>query len=225
LSIWGAQSTRFTARPSCTSERLLERSAKAVGVSAGVLVAIGGCGEKERLGGLKSRQARSGGGQEAREGEAGMALAVFRCRGGRPFPEKNTGLGPHLEREAINRPPHPPSCLRNPSGPRCVRPAFQLRIHTDPTQRQTLARVARQQPALLARRTFITPTAVRQGTPSPAACQKTLLMSLALLSRSCPGPVPSRAQELQGSASQSLRRRRPRPEVRPPQGPAISRRE
>ncbi|ORY10398.1 ATP synthase complex subunit H-domain-containing protein [Clohesyomyces aquaticus] len=35
--------------------------------------------------------------------------------------------------------------------------------------RQTLARVARQQPAMLSRRTFIVPTAVRQGDSSPIA--------------------------------------------------------
>lgn len=58
------------------------------------------------------------------------------------------------------------SCLRNPSGPRYDPHAASLELLTDPPQRQALVRVARQQPAFVARRTFITPTAVRSGDSS-----------------------------------------------------------
>lgn len=57
-------------------------------------------------------------------------------------------------------------CLRNPSGPRYDLPAALLQLLTNPPQRQAFVRVARQQTASVARRTFITPTAVRSGEAS-----------------------------------------------------------
>jgi hypothetical protein len=41
--------------------------------------------------------------------------------------------------------------------------AIGRQANPPPPQRQALARVARQQPVSMARRTFITPTAVRSG--------------------------------------------------------------
>jgi hypothetical protein len=107
-------------------------------------------------------------------------------------------------------------CLRNPSGPRYDLHAALSEPAANPPQRQAFARVARQQTGFVARRTFITPTAVRSGDSSPSRENTTVLTQLALQriwSRNCTS-----------ASSRTTRSRKSRPLTpRAPSRPSLSR--
>ena len=75
-----------------------------------------------------------------------------------------------------------------------------LTLSDNTSQRQSLVRVARQRHAVVSRRSFIAPTAVRQGKPSLGASVAIITNSITFFgSRSGPGNVPPRVEELQAT--------------------------
>lgn len=72
-------------------------------------------------------------------------------------------------------------------------------------QRQLLTRSARQQYAVMSRRTFITPTAVRQGT-SHCAFHAALMADSCFSSGSRTRHVSAGTEELQATSDETIRR-------------------